>query len=139
MKLQPFEKLLINVEGFLVQPQLVKCGDTWEYGHGAWVYRANVVIAVGVRPITLRVLKKTGADRAPTCPRFVGHYIVESKDFVINDETNTLVARYHREAEQIAPYIIEHKLYTQIHNPPAFFSLTDSRFADILKLQESRQ
>ncbi len=139
MKLKPFEKLLVNIEGFLSKPDVVKFEGQWMPNlYDAWTYRARVVFAVGVKPTTFRVLQQAG-DRSPTPPRFVGHVILESDTFFLSDEPNTKVYHYHKQVEKLAQYLVDHGMYKDIVYPPPYYELTDERFAETLKQTESRQ
>ena len=141
MKLKPFEKLLVNIEGFLYKPELVQYDGHWvPNAYDAWTYRARIIFAVGVKPMSLRTLQNSfGCTGRTTCPRFIGHTILESDTFLLSDEPNATVSRYHAQVERLAPYLLEHSMYADITHAPLYYSLTDSRFTEALKPTESRQ
>jgi len=140
MKLKPFEKLLVNIEGFLHKPDVVLYEGNWVPNYyDAWTYRARIIFAVGVKPMTLRVLQETGATRGTTCPRFLGHVILESDTFPLSSEPNTTVSRYHKQVEKLAPYLAEHGMYKEIVYAPAYYSMEDPLFTEALKPTEWRQ
>lgn len=139
MKLAQHERLLVNVEGCLHKPLLIKLDNEWVENNYAWVYRATVTLAIGVKPVTLRVLQATGDHRTTTCPRFVGRFRLESEPFHLDEKANGYAHLYHQQADIIARYAADNGLYAHVTELPPLFYFNDPRFVDILKQEESRQ
>lgn len=137
MKLKPFEKLLVNIEASLHFPDPVRINEEWVENYNGWVYRATVVLAIGVKPTTLRYIQQAGDRYSITHPRFIGRFRLQSAVFFLDEAAHAKVSFYHKQVEAIATYCAEHKLFAPITEFPPMFYMDDPRFKEILEQQRT--